>query len=60
VILLLVAGCTKQVDVVQITPTLKCEHEVKCNVIEWSVGIRQAGVSIGGTHVGCHCVDKGD
>jgi hypothetical protein len=57
--MLMLAGCSKQVDVVQVTPTLKCEHEVKCNVIEWNVGSKYA-ISIGGTHVGCHCVDKGD
>jgi hypothetical protein len=53
---LVLAGCGSQPDVVSIAPTLACEHVVRCHIIAWQVGSKQA-LAVSGTHVKCSCGD---
>lgn len=50
------AACSSPEAVIQ--PTLQCHSEVKCHVINWSVGLRPLGSYIAGQHADCRCEDR--
>jgi hypothetical protein len=54
---LMVTGCSPS-EPVTLQPKIECEHEVRCNVIMWQVGMRP-GTYLGGIHMRCHCL-KGE
>jgi hypothetical protein len=52
----LALGACSSNPLVTLQPQLLCPAAVRCDVVEWQVGIRP-GSYIGGSHGGCHCVE---